>query len=111
MLYCGTPKGVVECRLGNTDLVIWLCSGPSRVRFLTGAVNFAPVQNVQTASESGPLNILFSECQGSSQGVKHPGFEADHLPPSSPTFGTERSDTTSVLVCLLFVHTNNFTFI
>jgi len=111
MLYCGTPKGVVERRLGNTDLVMWLWSGPSRVRFLTGAVNFAPVQNVQTVSEAGTLGILFSGCQCSFQGVKHPGFEADHLSPSSSKFGTESSDTPSLLVCLLCVQTDNFMFI
>jgi len=111
MLYCGTPKGVLWNGLGNTDLVMWLQSGPSRVQFLAGAVNFPPVQNVQTASEAGPLSILFSGCQGSSQEVKHPGLEADHLPPSSPKVGTEWSDTPSLPVCLLCVHTDNFTFI
>ena len=111
MLYCGTPKGFLWNGLGNNNLVTWLQSGPSRVRFLAGAVNFAPVQNVQTASKAGPLNILFSGCQGSSQGVKHLGLEADHLPPSSPKVDTEWSDTPSLPVCLLCEHTDNFTFL
>ena len=42
----------MECWLGNTDLVTLLLSGPSKFRLLAGAVNFAPVQNVQTASEA-----------------------------------------------------------
>jgi len=98
----------VECWLGNTVLVMWVWLWSSRVQFLAGAVNFAPVQNVQTASEAGPLSILFSGCQCSSQGVKHAGFEADHLPPCSRKVGTEWSDTPSLPACLLCVHTDNF---
>jgi len=100
----------VECWLGNTDLVMWLWLWSSRVQFLAEAVNFTPVQNVQTASEAGPLSILFSGCQCSSQGVKHAGFGDDNLPPSSPKFGTEWSDTPSLPACLLCVHTDNFIF-
>jgi hypothetical protein len=109
MLYCGTPNGV----LWNAGwaVVTWLRYGPSRFRFLTGAVNFAPVQNVQTGSEVSPLSILFSGCQGSSQGVKYLWLEADHLPPSSPKVDIEWSDTPAIAVCLLYVHTVNFTFI
>jgi len=56
---------------------------------------------------AGPISILFGGCQGSSQGLKHPGPEADLLPPSSPKVDTDWSDTPALPPCLsvLFVST------
>jgi hypothetical protein len=48
----------------------------------TGAGNFTPHLNVQTGSGAHPASYIMGT-KGSFPGVKRPGREADHLPPSS----------------------------
>jgi hypothetical protein len=54
----------------------------SRVRFPTGTGNFSLHHSVKNGSGSHPTAYSMGT-GGSSLGVKRPGREADHLPPSS----------------------------
>jgi hypothetical protein len=54
----------------------------SRVRFPTGSGNFSLHHLVQNGSGAHPASYSMGT-RGSSLGVKRPGREADHSPPSS----------------------------
>jgi hypothetical protein len=54
----------------------------SRVRFPAGAGNFSLHHNVQNGSGAHPSSYPMGN-RGSFRGVKRPGREADHSPPSS----------------------------
>jgi hypothetical protein len=54
----------------------------SKVRFPAGAGNFSPNYRVQNGSGAHPASYSM-DTKGSSLGVKRPGREADHSPPSS----------------------------
>jgi hypothetical protein len=54
-----------------------------RVRFPAGAGNFSLYHRVQIGSEAHPASCPMCT-EGFSLGVKLPGREADHAPPSSP---------------------------
>jgi hypothetical protein len=54
----------------------------SRFRFLAGAGNFSLHHRVQNGSEAHPASYPMVT-RGSFPGVKRPGREADHSPPSS----------------------------
>jgi hypothetical protein len=54
----------------------------SRVRLPEGAGNFSPHHHVQNSSGAHPASYPMGT-RGSSLGVKRPGREADHSPPSS----------------------------
>jgi hypothetical protein len=59
-----------------------LDDGGSRVRFPTEAGNFSLHHRVQNGSGAHPASYPVGT-RGSYPGVKRPGREADHLPPSS----------------------------
>jgi hypothetical protein len=54
----------------------------SRVRFPARAGNFSLHHRVQNGSGAHPASCPMGN-RGSFPGVKHPGREADHMPPSS----------------------------
>jgi hypothetical protein len=54
----------------------------SRVQFLAGAGNFSLHLHVQNGSGAHPASYPMGT-RGSSMGLKWPGREADHSPPSS----------------------------
>jgi hypothetical protein len=54
----------------------------SRVRFPAGAGNFSLYHRVQNGSGAHPASYPMGN-RGSFRGVKQPGREADHSPPSS----------------------------
>jgi hypothetical protein len=48
----------------------------------------------------GPIQPLFSGCSGSSPGIKRPGRDVDHSPPSRTEVKNEWSFTSTTPVCL-----------
>jgi hypothetical protein len=54
-----------------------------RIQILAEAGNFSLQHHVQTGSEAHPVSYPVGT-RGSFPGVKQPGHEADHSPPSSP---------------------------
>jgi hypothetical protein len=59
-----------------------LQAGQSKFQILVWAIDFSLLQNVQTGSDAHPT--LFNEYWCSYLGVKWPGLDADHYPPSCP---------------------------
>jgi hypothetical protein len=66
----------VTCRHGVNDRMI-------DVRKPAGAGNFSLRHSVQTGSGAHPASYPMGGTRGSFPGVKRPGCEADHSPPSS----------------------------
>jgi hypothetical protein len=82
MLKDKTISGLAEWYSGE------LGGGRSRVRVPAGAENFSLHHRVQTGSGAHPASCpMGTRYQGAfSLGIKRPGFEADHSPPSSAAF-------------------------
>jgi hypothetical protein len=73
------------------------------------AREFFLLWNVQVGC-GGPRNFLFSGYRGSSPGVKRPGREVNHSPPSSDDVKNKWSYTSTALICLNNVDREKFTF-
>jgi hypothetical protein len=90
-----TSKTRIYCQsLRSRDIFVFTCpsdwatgrtvrgSNPGRPKI------FFVFQNVQT-KQWGPSSLQFNKCRGSFAGVKRPGLEVDHSPPSSCRFKNE----------------------
>jgi hypothetical protein len=71
----------------------------SRIRFPAGAGNYALHHRVQNGSGSHPTSHPMGT-GGSFSGVKRPGSEADHSPPSSAEVKNAWSYTSTPPICL-----------
>jgi hypothetical protein len=80
----------------------------SRVRFPAGAGNFSLHHRVQDGSGAHPVSYSMRS-RGSLLGVKQPGREADHSPPSS-TEVTDCVELCAFIVWCLLKHRDKFDF-
>jgi hypothetical protein len=84
----GKVEKCIKCLSWNHDSSVSIALGyvlddrGSRVQFLVGAGNFSPHHCVQNGSGAHPASCPVGT-RAPSLGVKRPGREADHSPPSS----------------------------
>jgi len=72
--------------------------------------NFSLLQNTYNSSGTGP-NLLFNEFRRSFPGLKWPGRDVDHSPPSVPEIKSKRTSTPACLTFLLLVDGDKFAFL
>jgi hypothetical protein len=91
----------------------WLDNRCSRVRFPGGTGNFSLHHRVQNGSGAHPASYPMDN-RGSFPGVKRPGREADHSPPSSAevknAWSYNSAPQYAFMAWCLVKHRDNFTF-
>jgi hypothetical protein len=102
---------VLKSRDGSVSIATRLWTGRSGLRYPTGTGNFSLRHRLQTDSGAHSASYpVGTTC--SFPGVKWPGLEADHSPPSNAEVKNERSYTSSPpprLYGVVLKHRNNFT--
>jgi hypothetical protein len=88
--------------------VATLRAGKSGVLITAGAIDFSPLQIVLTSSRAHLVSYPISTVV-LGRGIKWPGGDADHSPPSTIEVKNERISTSAPTICLHGVNTDNFT--
>jgi hypothetical protein len=92
------------------DIATRLRAGRSGVRIPAEVRDFSFLQNLPYLLW-GLVSLVFNGYQGSFPGVKRPGREVNHSPPSSAEVKNEWSYTSTPPICLHCVDRENFAFL